>query len=193
MVQEHELVAHYVTRLHDVGFTNVTTKFDEQNDPTREPHEVTSVDPAPGQHAGTDDEITVGENPEPAPNEGGGDGGGGSGGLFTPPDVPSVRWPSIPTPCNVFPFGAPCWVFEQLASLEASPVAPAFSVGTPYGLLHVDLGNVAGVDLDSLMAAVRPILLVLATLGLVMWLATAARTGSTSESGEVSSTSRDDD
>ena len=102
----------------------------------------------------------------------------------TAPGLPGLVMPAVTTPCNVFPFGLPCWLVNQIgqfASGTSSP--PAFSISTPSllggGNLTVDLNHPFGADLSGIMAIVRPVLLLLATIGIFVWLAGMAMGGST--------------
>ena len=177
----NELGSDYVTTLDTIGFTDVTlhTIAETEIDTLVGPAAVTNVTPQAGTYALPGAAITVDINPDDAPNP-----GAGGGGAFTPPALPGVVLPSVATPCNVFPFGIPCWLVGQMGALTASPVTPDFTVNLPWSQsLVVNLGDVFGVDLGSVMGYVRPILLFASFLGIMVWLAGFALGGSTGGGG----------
>jgi hypothetical protein len=93
---------------------------------------------------------------------------------FTPPTVDGISFPSIATPCNVFPFGVPCYVIQQIEAINASPVAPDFTVGLPTGHGHSASvtvnANDLPVDVRTIFSVVRTLFLVMTGTGVVMWL-----------------------
>ena len=93
----------------------------------------------------------------------------------------------------MFPFGVPCWLKDQLAQFDATPVAPHFSITAPalFGSkrMSVNAGSAFGVGTDTVMAIVRPLLLALTLIAIVLWLASktggfGGGGGSTAGSGE---------
>jgi len=165
---------------------------------------VIQTNPAPGTAVATGTEVRVFYNPAymPDPADTSGETGnptdpatgepapcvGGCPGDIVPP---GITFPSISTPCNVFPFGVPCWVKNQVTSLDASPVAPHLSWPTPYGAMEVDAGNIWGYDFGSVMTVVRPILLLTSLVGIVFWLASFSGMGS--DSGSTAPRDGEDD
>ncbi len=104
--------------------------------------------------------VVVEQNPSTAPEpREAGEGGGESGG----PTIPAIKWPSLPTPCNRFPFGIPCWLVERLGEFATSEETPRFEA-------HID-GKVMVIDFkvaDKLMEIVRGVELVLGIIGAVL-------------------------
>jgi hypothetical protein len=179
----NELATDYQSTLEGDGFTNVSIDVltDDQADPSQGPSAVVSVTPHAGTYAQPATDIAIDANPADAPAP------ASSGNPFDPPGVPGLKLPAVSTPCNVFPFGAPCWLATQLGQFNAAPVAPSFTVGTPFSgsNIVVDLGSIFGVDFSTVMGVVRPVLLVLSFIGLMVWLAGLAMGGSTGGGGDA--------
>jgi hypothetical protein len=186
----NELGSTYTTHLDTEGLTDHEIKElpETEIDPRTGASDVARTSPSSGTRVdpalGGSTLVTVDVNPSTSAGV-----GSGGGGLFSPPAVPSVRFPSLATPCNVFPFGLPCWLVGQLESLVATPEAPHFAITTPMGEIVVDLTSVFGVSLSGLMEAVRPILLFVSFIGLMFWLAGMAMGGSTGGGGGGDSSS----
>jgi hypothetical protein len=177
-IDEGETTEHYVTRLDDLGFTNVTTHTltGDEIDLELGPDAAVTVDPHAGTQAQAATAIEVQSNPTDAPAAGSATGS-------PPPGVtePGIDLPSVGTPCNVFPFGIPCWLTAQLAAFNAPPVAPDVSISTPASLggspLDVNLGSFFGVNSSVMMDVFREVLLAASFIGLVMWLGGMAMGG----------------
>lgn len=172
---------------------------DAAADPATQPNAVARTNPRSGTHVDPFTSVAVYVNPDSAPDPGtetGGGGGTGSGVDSPPPtlpDPPGIAVSGAPTPCNVFPFGIPCWIGNQLSALTAPAEAPKFSIGLPLNQqLTVDLGDVFGANLGDIMAVVRPLLLFLATLGIVLWLGGMAMGGSTGGGGSSGAAEAED-
>jgi hypothetical protein len=187
-ITPNETYAQYVAALQQAGFlgkVSNTVLSDTAADPTRAPLSVVQVTPAPGTQADPQATVTVTTNPAATPTVG--------AAAPVGPSLPGISFPSAGTPCNVFPFGVPCWLGSQLQSVaSASPTAPSFTVGMPHfgsGCsgnacdLNVNLDHPFGADLGAIMQIVRPILLVLSFIGIAVWLAGLAMGGSTSGGG----------
>src|SRR5581483_2696985 len=148
------------------------------------PSGVAAVNPQAGTAALPATQIQVEANPSDAP-------AATATGVGPPtgPTMPGIHIGGAPTPCSVFPFGIPCWLAHQLGQLNASAVAPSFSIGLPsvFGSgasqLNVNLDHPFGADLGGIMAVVRPVLLFLALLGITLWLGGMAMGGSTGGGG----------
>jgi hypothetical protein len=114
---------------------------------------VTGADPAPGSAA----------NPT----------GPGSSGYPVPPTPGFDLGPlHVPSPCNVFPFGVPCWVKDAVSKWSAPSTPwtfdfaipnPGIGDGNPWNI-HVDLGV-----MNPALAVVRPIIVIGATI-MIGWL-----------------------
>jgi hypothetical protein len=184
----HETYSVYLARLSALGVSGTVTEHDVSDaniDPTRGPGEVTTTTPAPGTRALPSDPVSVYANP------GGTAAAGSSGSAPSGPTLPGISIPSLSTPCSVFPFGIPCWIVSQLGALNASAVAPSFSIGLPSiaggSNLNVNLDHPFGADLSAIMAVVRVVLLFVSFLGLVLWLGGMAMGGSTGGGGSSGS------
>jgi hypothetical protein len=104
---------------------------------------------------------------EPSPSPSGG-----------PPTVPPIRWPSVPSPCTVFPFGVPCWFVERLEEWSRTARAPSFTL------------KVAGVDwtvdashAEAFMVIIRVVEGVLTAIGIVLLFGRFAGSSSQSSDG----------
>lgn len=166
--QPNEVGTHYVTRLDDLGFTDVQldTVSDTNEDPAHGPNEVVSVNPHAGTSVDPGTEIDVEQNPKDAPEPGTPTDPTGGGGTI---DMsPITRSGGIA--CDSFPFGIPCWVYNAINSWTASSSAPVWDVDVwcppcsgGHANLHVDLGV-----LEPAMDVVRPVLVIAATI-LIAW------------------------
>lgn len=175
----------YIARLQSLGFTGTITETDlsdSQLDPTQGPGVAIRTLPAVGSQVWAATNVVVYANPSDATGTGGATGPIG-------PALPGITVPSVATPCSVFPFGIPCWIGNQLSQFNSGAVAPHFDIGMPAlfggGNLDVNLDHPFGADLSGMMAVARPVLLVLATLGLVYWLGGMAMGGSTGGGGSA--------
>jgi hypothetical protein len=174
----HETFAQYSARLTAAGITaapvaQTLTNTDE--DPTRGPSEVVSTAPAGGSYVPPATTVTVDLNPPNAPSPSGATPGGGI-------DLSPLR--NIPTPCNVFPFGVPCWLVRQVRGLAGDAVAPQFDLPVPFvGNWHIDFGHVFGQDTTVIRDVLWPIELFASFVALVVWLAGLAMGGSTGGGG----------
>ncbi|MGC2652115.1 MAG: hypothetical protein WA317_00610 [Mycobacterium sp.] len=184
----NELNTHYEARLDTLGLTNVTlqTADETQYDPWLDPDSVIQVQPAPGSEVDpvSDPEVTVTSNPDP-------DGepvcGSCTSSAYVPPTTGGIVWPAINTPCNVFPFGVPCWLSNQFSQFVASPEAPVFTLnaGPLGGDITIDLGDIDGFDTSAIMSYGRVVILFLSFGGFLLWLAKRPPEGfSTNDPGE---------
>jgi len=161
---------------------------DTEADPSVPPNDVTATVPTAGSQVDPSTAVQVDTNPADNTGTGTGTGTGGPVG----PVPPGITPPTGATPCNVFPFGVPCWTATQLAAFNASPVAPTFDMNLPFTScgsagatcgIHANLGSVFGVDTSSVMSYIRPILLAVSLIGIVWWIAGFALGGSTGGGG----------
>lgn len=194
----NEVYTQYQTELVQGGFpgganATITVLDPFSLDPFQGANSVVTVSPAPGHvldpSAAPGQAFKLSVNPDPMPYTGTGTGTTGgtqTGGTtcidptacatadpFTGPtiDPNKIEFPNVPTPCNVFPFGVPCWLYQQVQQFNAAPVAPSGTITTPYGNISIDLSNVDGVDFGQVMAYARPIMLFMCFAGWVLWLA----------------------
>ena len=189
-----ESYSSYVARLQALGYVGkLTEQTSDSSDDSAGSYYVTSTSPAAGTLVSPGTAVTINTDPtsgtSPASGTDPGDGtdpSSGTGGATAPttPTLPGITIPSAPTPCNVFPFGLPCWISNQLGGFSAPAVAPSVKIAIPQifggGSTDIDLGaTIFGVQLDSLMQYVRPVLLISAAIGLMVWLAGMAMGGST--------------
>jgi hypothetical protein len=179
----NELTTHYVNRLQVAGFTAVVTHTltGDTIDLQLGPDAAVSVDPASGSQIAPATAVEVQGNPDSAPAAGTGPA------APTGPALPGIRIPGLRTPCNVFPFGIPCWLVNQVSPLEGAAVAPVWSVSYPAviggGSMTIDLAHPFGADMNGFMSIFRGVLLVLSFVGLIMWLGGMALGGSTGGGG----------
>jgi hypothetical protein len=173
-----ETYSQYIARLRTLGWAGAYTNVfvtDANINPALGPDAVLSVSPTPGTRVQPTDAVQTTSNPDAAPAA------GATGAAPVGPTAPGITIPTASTPCNIFPFGIPCWMVNQLSSLASvSPQAPSFSFNVPYdsSTWNINLGSVFGVDTSSIMAIVRPVLLFMSAIGLMVWLGSAALGGS---------------
>lgn len=190
-----ETATDYENELIKIGFSNVqiVTLSPTNENPNVGPNGVSDVYDQPrGQIVGPNtllepsDSLQIRANPSDAPAP-----GAAGTGISSPPGAPAppgITIPTAPTPCTVFPFGIPCWIGSQLGMLNASPVAPSWSLHLPQlvggGLWTIDLGgSIFGANLSDMMAIIRPILLLASFVGLMIWIGGMALGGSTGSGG----------
>lgn len=164
-----ETAEEYNTRIKSDGFTNTEVRVRPEIDinPDVGPDGVAGVAPDPGSKYKPDTHVDVEANPSDAPEP------ESKGSAPAGPDVPGVELPSVPTPCDVFPFGAPCWLLNQLTPLATTAAAPHFSLKTPFhGTLGVNLAPYEGI-----MEIVRPVLIFVSFIALVWLMVGAAKSG----------------
>jgi hypothetical protein len=197
---ETEWAVDYAHELEVDGFTNVHVHVSTATHVGIEVGRIVSVDPADGVAPETGSEISIESEPASEGDTEGGTGGEppGAGGLpFDPPGLPDVVFPKVPTPCNVFPFGVPCWLVHQLESLRASAAAPSFTINLPsmggHGqTLNVDLGNMFGASTETVIEIVRPLFLFTAFLGFMLFLAGRSSHGESGQGGQTAADSGGD-
>lgn len=152
-----EKYAAYAQRLVDLGLNPVEhTASDTSADPDRGPGEVVRVKPSVGTRVSPGGDVDVYRNPDDWPDpdaDGGTDPGGGdpNPGTF---DFGPFK---VPTPCNVFPFGVPCYAVSFVASWGTEREAPHWSFDIYNSRLDVDFSAV-----DGLAAVIRAAQLVIA-------------------------------
>lgn len=140
-------------------------------DPARGPDEVVSTTPGPGTRVNptTGAEVTVRTNPAEAPAP-------GTAG-WTAPAIPALDLTpltEVSVGCNTFPFGVFCWLQDGLSGWSSSGTCPEIDV--PLGT-SVSAENELPFDLcqfEPAMEIIRPVLVLVATLGLGMMFAYAA-------------------
>jgi hypothetical protein len=182
-----EAYSTYEARLRGAGLTGRITKLvlsETAANPSVSPNSVVTTFPAPGSAVDPASAVEVQVNPDTLPAE---PPGGGAPGA---PDLPGISVPSAATPCDVFPFGLPCWLVGQLGAFASvGATAPSFSVGMPAAVcsdgcdVDVDLDHPFGADLSGVMAIVRPVVLVMSFIGLMIWIAGFGLGGSTGGGG----------
>jgi hypothetical protein len=172
-----ELYTHYIARLHELGFASTTATPDESTEPLASPRSVVKVEPEVGTvvetalrpatpidvHFMPEGSEATREREERETKEKGGAGEGG-GLPFDPPGLPNVVFPSVPTPCDKFPFAVPCWFVDELKQLVVAGTAPKVT-------FHV-LGDPLNLNLafgEPLMEILRPLFAFFAVIGAVMF------------------------
>lgn len=126
----------YKKKVEEAGFTSPTpeeyTVPEAAANPNVGPEDVVVVTPNEGTRAAPTTQVRIGVNPKnvTGPKSGGEKepvGPGETGGKQAGPSVPEIKWPHVATPCNVFPFGVPCWFADMMKSLILPMEAPKFS------------------------------------------------------------------
>jgi hypothetical protein len=161
-----ELYTAYAARLAALGLATVTRTdlSDAASDATRGPNEAVRTSPATGTRLLPATAVEVYTNPPGAPSP-------PASPWFTPPTVPAVDFApfaAIPSPCDVFPFGVPCWMASAIDQFAGSPVTPSFSFHFPYGGAG-DNTTVNLVMFEPYMGAVRAVTGLTACMG-ILWL-----------------------
>ncbi len=99
--------------------------------------------------------------------------------LTSTPTVPAIEWPKITSPCNVFPFGVPCWLVARLGEFVSGMKTPKFEAKLPAGVkMKIDFVWMAG-----LMEIVRAVEIVLGTIAAVLFFGRFASSSSGSSGG----------
>ncbi len=198
----NEVPSDYETRLEYQGFTTHTVHVldPETLDPFQEANTVVTTNPAPGSvydpaaAPSTPVELQVNPASMPAtgPASGPGSGPGTGPAAVSQPYIPAgpidplgIDFPNFDlSPCNVFPFGIPCWMVHQVSALATTATPPSFTLTVPFvGPWTIDLGNVFGADTSSILDVWRPAMLFTITVGFLLWLAGLAMSGHTGGGG----------
>jgi hypothetical protein len=173
----------YSDKLHAAGLTGTITRVDlteASMDPAAGPLGVARVDPAAGSKVDPDTAVSVYVNPAtaPAPTPGtegdplpGAEGDACSGDSCSPPGTFSLGPLNIPTPCNVFPFGTPCWFLSFLDQWGSEREAPHWTIpGEVLGIAFADSDiNVSLDAVTPIATGVRTLLIGLGTLSMAWW------------------------
>lgn len=178
-----ETYATYVARLRAAGLTGTITRV-ELDTTTMNlvagPSAVAGVTPSAGSEVARDAELTVKVNPATAPDPAEGtkgdtlpdtgtaSGDDCSGDACAPPGTFNVGPLKIPTPCNVMPFGVPCWMLDFMQSWGAQREAPHWTLpGTLLGAQFSAAPIVVDLDVVTPVAtAVRTLLIGLGTISM---------------------------
>ncbi len=159
-----ELGTDYKTEVETAGFTDVEVKevAESATDFSVGPSEVVGVDPAPGTRAAPSTKVDISINPADAPPP-------------TPaPSIPGVTSPGLKMPdfgvlCTNFPFGVPCWLVEEFSRWSTTSVVPKWTI--PLEVPFLGWKTELKLDLSFLepaMEIIRPLLALMATIGLVV-------------------------
>jgi hypothetical protein len=185
---DNELATTYATQLETAGFPapSVTYLGIAEQDPNLQLGAVVTVSPEPDGETAYNpadppsEDITA--NPtanglaEPIPGD-----------PYTGPviDPDGLEFPTVPSPCHVFPFGVPCWVRDQINQLVTTSTPPAFSLPVPFfsTSLGINLGTVFGVDTGAFMDVWRPTIGFVTLVGITVWLAGFALGGHSGHGG----------
>ena len=181
----HEPFPTYDAALESAGLVPDNVELSEAGiDSRRGPEEVVSVSPGVGQKVAPGSVVKVRYNPADAPepsNPGETPEGEPTSSAegWAPPSIPSIDLSPIEEVhigCSTFPFGVFCWYGEALTSWGSEGTCPKFAVpvghatGTdPEGELGTNL-----CELEPAMEIIRPVLVLLGTLGIGLFFAYAA-------------------
>jgi len=156
-----ETYSAYLARLQDLGLVGSSTVLTGDTlDPTKGPNEVVRVNPQPGTRVQNGSTVATQVNPpDAAPAPGAAPG--------SSPAIHSINLTplQVASPCNVFPFGVPCWVVGALGSASVSGQCPNFSQGLPFG----QAVTVDGCVFDPAVSIYKPVMLWASFIGLA-WL-----------------------
>jgi hypothetical protein len=167
--EKSEVGTHYKERLEREGFTEVEifTLPETEVDPRVGPGEVSRVEPKPGSKYDPKTKIDVVVDPETAPPGAGLPKFPGLkiGGV----DEPELHLPHIELLCKKFPFGVPCWLFEELEKWTATGSAPTVGI-SGFEIHGKAIPGASGdfASLEPVMEKVRACELILGTIGLVL-------------------------
>jgi hypothetical protein len=143
----------YTVRLEDIGLLGkIELISDEERDPERAEGSIYSLDPPAGTPVQIGTPVIVRVDPIVPPII-----------VPGPPGVPPLDFTplNVELLCSHFPFGVPCWSFEAVREWAAPGDPPEFSIPIHNGDLVFDLAQ-----FEPAMAIVRPVILVLGTLGI---------------------------
>lgn len=184
--ERNELATHYVTRLHELGFTSVVefTLPDTDTNPYVGPGEVAYTQPTPGSRVTPSTAISVQVNPEDAPPA--------IPPATTPGGLPELKLPKLGAVCRNFPFGVPCWLIQEFSTWSGTSSAPTFTVGA-FGVRGVTIGpaEISLAPLEPIMSKVRPFMVLFSTVGLVLLFYKFATGGGPPSGGRSDSTNND--
>lgn len=159
-LEEHELAP------------NVKTLPAEYIDPRKGPSAVVTVVPTPGTSVEAGSTVEVNTNPAtaPAPLPGGGIGA---------PSLPGIHLPHMTGLCKNFPFGVPCWLWQEVESWSSTKSPPTLG----WASFEIDHHVVPAVavslsPLEGVMEVVRVFELVLGSIGVVLLFYRFAKGGS---------------
>lgn len=183
-----ETYAQYVAQLRAAGLLGTITETiltQATASSAYGPNAAVGTTPAVGTQVAPSTAIAVAVNPDSTTST-------TTGSAPVGPTLPGLTIPAAATPCNVFPFGIPCWVATEMGTIaSAGPEAPAFNFNLPAvvggAAVSIDLNQSHfGFDFKTVMDVVRPILLFASFLGIAVWLGGIAMGGST-DPGESTS------
>jgi hypothetical protein len=156
----NELATEYKTELESAGWTHVEVSVlpEALIDTSVGPNEVAYSSPAAGSDVPYADDVVIEANPSTAPVP-------GAGGITEP----GFHVPSFGVLCEKFPFGVPCWLVSVMASWSASAEAPEWTIP----LESPTRGFISNLKLelkplDKMMEILRPVFLLMATIGAVI-------------------------
>jgi hypothetical protein len=131
----------------------------ESTDPLKGPDALDYTRPGEGSRANPDGSTPVQpyDNPLDAPQPA--EPGGGPSG----PTIPAIKFLEVPTPCNKFPFGVPCWLAQRMIEMATSTKAPKFSIPLEGHVMKVNFD-----EADKEMEIVRAVEAVLGTIGVIL-------------------------
>jgi hypothetical protein len=165
-----ETYTHYDARLEEVGLKpEPVVVAESQIDPRVGPLDVVSVVPEGGTQVEGETKVRVRYNPETAPEGSEQVAEGGTPSPWAPPAIPSIDlspFSTIGDPCSVFPFGVMCWVGTTLSSWSGEGTCPKISIPIGKTIGQEDELGVDTCKWEPAMEIIRPVLVVLCTLGL---------------------------
>jgi hypothetical protein len=171
----HETATEYKARIEGEGWSKVEVKTltEAATDPHIGPNQASYTVPAAGDETapGKATDITVEANPSTAPAP---EGGGGISG----PTIPPLKFLEVPTPCDKFPFGVPCWLAARMIEMATSTRAPKFGIPLEGHVMHVNFE-----EADKEMEIVRAVEAVLGTIGVVLMFGAFASSSAGSSGG----------
>ncbi len=152
-------------RLEREGFTKVELKTlpETEVDSSVGPYDVAEVSPAEGSLVAPDRDVDVTQNPASAPEP-------GSSGALGSPTLPGIHLPDLGVLCTKFPFGVPCWLYEEFDGWATTAVVPKWTI--PIEVPSLGWKTELLINLSFMESAmeeyIRPTIIALSVIGLLV-------------------------
>jgi hypothetical protein len=159
-----ELASEYQSELESDGFTHVSVSSlpEVDIDPHVGPDDVAYTSPAEGTVQPLSDLVDIESNPDtaPSPSESGG---------IPAPTLPGIHVPNFTVLCTRFPFGVPCWLYEEFSLWSTTAVVPKWEIPIEWKALGWRTTLIVSLEpFEGAMEIIRPVLIALSTIALVI-------------------------